>query len=231
MNQLIHNSGVFLLNKPYGWTSFDVVGKIRKLLIQYTQEKLKVGHAGTLDPLATGLMIVCIGKETKSISLYTQYDKTYHATVNFSGSTASFDLETPIDKYFEYHHVTENDVIRTLQSFKGQIWQVPPEFSAKWIEGKRAYHLARKGQVFELPPASVHIHHIQLLQFSPPEFTFTVTCSKGTYIRALVRDIGKKLTGGAYITKLERTAIGPYTIEEAMSIENFEKMLKLARNL
>lgn len=231
MNRLINNSGVFLMNKPYGWTSFDLVGKVRNLVKHYQQQKIKVGHAGTLDPLATGLMILCLGKETKNISLYTQYDKEYMATVNFSGTTASYDLEMPIEQHFDYSHVTENRLIEVLQSFKGNILQIPPEFSAKWVDGKRAYQLARKGVKTELKPIPVNIFEIRLTDFSPPEFTMYIKCSKGTYIRALVRDIGQHLTGGAYLSKLVRTAIGPFSLNSAITIEDFENMLKLAKNL
>ncbi len=231
MNRLIDNSGVFLMNKPYGWTSFDLVDKVRRLVKHYLQQKIKVGHTGTLDPLATGLMILCLGKETKNISLYTQYDKEYLATVNFSGTTASYDLEKPIEEHFTYNHVTKSRLLEVLQSFKGNIMQTPPEFSAKWVNGKRAYQLARKGAKAELKPVPVNIYELQLTDFSPPEFTIYVKCSKGTYIRALVRDIGKELTGGAYLSKLVRTAIGPFSLNSAISVEDFENMLKLAKFL
>jgi tRNA pseudouridine55 synthase len=226
MNILNEEGGVFLLNKPYGWTSFDLVAKIRNLVKKYTQKKFKVGHAGTLDPLATGLMIVCIGKETKNISLYTSYDKEYIATVNFSGRTISHDLEQPIVETFDYSHVTHDLLLNTINTFIGEISQIPPVFSAKKTNGKRAYLLARQGKEPILKPVNVYIHFIKLIHFNPPEFTIHIKCSKGTYIRSLVRDIGQKLTGGAYLTSLERIAIGNFKIENSLSIENFEKMLK-----
>lgn len=231
MNKLENYSGVFLFNKPYRWTSFDLVGKVRNLLSHYTGKKIKVGHAGTLDPLATGLMILCAGQETKNINKYTQYDKEYIATVNISGSTISSDLEKPIDKTYKFEHVTKSMLLEVINNFTGNIEQVPPVFSAKKINGKRAYELARKGKNPELKPVPVTIHFIKLVDFNPPEFTLNIKCSKGTYIRSLVRDIGTRLTGGAYLSILTRTAIGDFSINDAISIEEFEKTLKLANNL
>ncbi len=231
MNILSNYSGVFLFDKPYGWTSFDIVGKVRNLLKKYTNKKIKVGHAGTLDPLATGLMIICIGMETKNISQYQQQDKEYIAAVNFSGSTISADLEKPIDKTFDYNHVTENLLLNVIENLKGNNLQVPPIFSAKKIAGKRAYDLARKGKNPELKAVSVTIHSIELLNFNPPECVLYIKCSKGTYIRSLVRDIGLKLTGGAFLTALTRTAIGIYSLRDAISIEEFENYLKMVKYL
>ncbi len=231
MNILKENSGVFLIDKPFGWTSFNIVGKMRSVLMQATGTKHKVGHAGTLDPLATGLMIVCVGKETKNIHQYTQYDKEYIATVNFSGSTITFDLEKPVDKHFAFEHVTEELIEETLKQFTGNIMQIPPAFSAKWVDGRRAYEIARKGNDPDLKPVPVTIKSIQLLEFNPPECVLKIHCSKGTYIRSLVRDLGLAITGGAYLSALKRTAIGPFRLTDAMSIEEFEKMLKMASNL
>ncbi len=225
MNILSDNSGIFLIDKPYQWTSFDVVGKMRSLLKAATGKKIKVGHAGTLDPLATGLMIVCVGKKTKNIQQYMQYDKEYIATVNFSGSTASADLEKPIEQQYEYSHLTYDLVKNTINKFTGQLLQIPPAFSAKWVDGKRAYVYARKGTIPDLKPVPVTIEFIHLLEFNPPECVFQIRCSKGTYIRSLVRDLGIALTGGAHLTALKRTAIGPFNLTMAISVEDFEKML------
>jgi|YNPMSStandDraft_1061717.scaffolds.fasta_scaffold00168_2 tRNA pseudouridine55 synthase len=231
MNTLNNYSGIFLFDKPYGWTSFNLVKKVRTILKKYTNKNIKVGHAGTLDPLATGLMILCIGQETKNINKLIQQDKEYIATVNFSGSTISADLEKPIEKTFDYKHVDETMLLNVIEKFIGNIDQVPPIFSAKKINGKRAYDLARKGKIPELKAISVTIHFIKLLNFKPPECVLHIKCSKGTYIRSLVRDIGLQLTGGAFLTALNRIAIGEYSIKNAISIEEFENILKMAKNL
>jgi len=230
MNELIDKSGTFLIEKPYRWTSFDVVAKIRSLCKQTLGERLKIGHAGTLDPLATGLLIVCVGKDTKTIDKLSGLDKEYIATINISGSTLSFDLEKPIDRKFDYEMVHCEQIQQVLLSFTGKQMQVPPSFSAKWVNGDRAYNMARQGIDPPLKAYEINIYELELLRCELPEIEIRVKCSKGTYIRSLVRDIGLKLTGGAYLSALRRTAIGPYRVENAIKIEEFEEILKNIKN-
>lgn len=218
---------VLLLIKPIGWTSFDLVKKIRNIIIRRLgYKKIKVGHAGTLDPLADGLMILCTGKATKEISNYQQLDKEYTATLEFGKTTPSFDLETPVDKTYNITHINRDKIIKSLEKFIGEIEQVPPIFSAKNIKGERAYHLARKGEKIELKPNKVIIRQLELINFDLPFIEIRVLCSKGTYIRALARDLGKILESGAYITRLTRTKIGPYKMKDALTIKIFEEKLK-----
>ncbi len=234
MNELKEKSGTFLFDKPYRWTSFDVVGKIRSLCKQYYYERFKVGHAGTLDPLATGLLIVCIGKDTKTIDNFSGLDKEYIATINISGSTASFDLEKPIDKNFDYSSINKEQVEKVLAEFIGKQEQIPPSFSAKWLNGERAYKIARQGITPELKSHEITIYQLELINCNLPEIEVKIRCSKGTYIRALVRDIGEKLSGGAYLSSLRRTTIGNYSVEDAIEITMFEEKLKnqkMAENL
>lgn len=226
MNILVNKSGTFLFDKPYRWTSFDVVGKVRGMCKQTFGERLKVGHAGTLDPLATGLLIVCIGKDTKTIDQYSGLDKEYIATINISATTASYDLEKPIDKYFDYSSITADHVYRVLQTFVGVQQQLPPSFSAKWINGDRAYNIARQGQIPKLKPNQITIYEIELLRCELPEIEIRIKCSKGTYIRALVRDIGQKLSGGAFLSSLRRTSIGEFSIKNTISLDKFAELLK-----
>lgn len=218
---------VLLLIKPIGWTSFDLVKKIRNITIRRLgYKKIKVGHAGTLDPLADGLMILCTGKATKEISNYQQLDKEYIATLEFGKTTPSFDLETPVDKTYNISHLNRKKIIESLEKFIGEIEQVPPIFSAKNIKGGRAYHFARKGEEIELKPNKVIVRQLELINIDLPFIEIRVLCSKGTYIRALARDLGKVLKSGAYITRLTRTKIGNYKMEDAFTIEIFEEKLK-----
>lgn len=218
---------VLLLIKPIGWTSFDLVKKIKNIIIRRLgYKKIKVGHAGTLDPLADGLMILCTGKATKEISNYQQMDKEYTATMEFGKTTPSFDLETPVDKTYNITHINRDKIIKSLEKFIGEIEQVPPIFSAKNIKGERAYHFARKGEKIELKPNKVIIRQLELMNFDLPFIEIRVLCSKGTYIRALARDLGKILESGAYITRLIRTKIGPYKMKDALTIKIFEEKLK-----
>jgi len=218
---------VLLLIKPIGWTSFDLVKKIRNIIIRrFGYKKIKVGHAGTLDPLADGLMILCTGKATKEISNYQKLDKEYTATLEFGKTTPSFDLETPVDKTYNITHINRDKIIKSLEKFIGEIEQVPPIFSAKNIKGERAYHFARKGEKIELKPNKVIIRQLELINFDLPFIEIRVLCSKGTYIRALARDLGKILESGAYITRLTRTKIGPNKMEDALTIKIFEEKLK-----
>ncbi len=219
---------VLLIDKPLEWTSFDAVNKIRYAFNRWLGiKKIKVGHAGTLDPLATGLIIICTGKATKQIMHFQELEKEYITTFRLGASTPSFDLETVIDQTYPYDHITEELVLSVAESFMGETDQIPPLFSAKFIDGKRAYEFARAGKNMELKPNKIKIHAIELLSFQLPEITLKITCSKGTYIRALARDFGEKLASGAHITQLRRTRIGNYSVEDAETVNNFIEKLKL----
>ena len=223
---------LLLIDKPSGWTSFDVVNKIRRLLGKLLGTRLKVGHAGTLDPMATGLLLVCTGGMTKSIESFTGLDKEYTGTFTLGATTPSHDSETEIIPLSnEQSIVNPQSAIRNLKSdqinlavekFKGVIMQVPPLYSAKWIDGRRAYQYARKNKEIELQPVPVIIHDFRITRIELPEVDFTVRCSKGTYIRALARDFGEELGTGAYLSALRRTKIGDYDVHDALSIEQFE---------
>ncbi|MCQ2324004.1 MAG: tRNA pseudouridine(55) synthase TruB [Paludibacteraceae bacterium] len=219
---------ILAFDKPYHWTSFDVVGKTRWLLCHHLHtKKLKVGHTGTLDPLATGVVVVCTGKKTKLISQL-QYDtKEYVATLQLGATTPSFDLEKEIDYTYPTAHINRALVDATIPSFLGEQWQVPPAFSACKVDGKRAYELARKGEEVELKPKLLVIDEIEVLAFDETnmQLTLRVVCSKGTYIRALARDIGQKLNSGAHLIALRRTRVGNIHVEECMNFEQFEQLL------
>ena len=218
---------ILYLNKPLYWTSFDLVNKVRYKISRFLNvKKIKVGHAGTLDPLATGVMILCIGKATKRINEFQNQTKEYVATLRLGATTPSFDLETEIDCLYETAHITKALVEETLLAFVGQIEQIPPNFSACKIQGDRAYELARKGIEVELKPKTLHIDVLELLSFSPAEITIRVVCSKGTYIRALARDIGAALRSGAHLIRLERTRIGSITLSNCMDVESLDYLLK-----
>ena len=219
---------ILLFDKPLYWTSFDLVRKIRGILKnRLGLKKLKVGHAGTLDPLATGLMIVCTGKETKNIEKYQAEFKEYKAVIELGATTPSFDLETDVDATYPTDHITRADVEHVLNSLKGKGLQQPPDYSARFINGKRAYTLARKGETLDLPMKEIEIRNIQLIRFDLPVLEFVVVCSKGTYVRSLARDIGRALGSGAYLTALVRTAIGKFSLKDAIKIEDFERNLVL----
>lgn len=220
---------IILIDKPYRWTSFDVVKKIRKLIrYKYEIKKIKVGHAGTLDPLATGLIIVCTGKMTKKISALQSLHKEYVATIKLGETTPSYDLETEKDRTYETSHITRDLVENTLSQFTGVIEQIPPLYSAKLIDGKRAYEYARKGDKSRMPdPSNVEIHTISTMKFDLPELVLHIKCGKGTYVRSIARDVGEALQSGGHLTALKRTAIGPYSLEDALSIEDFEKKIIL----
>jgi tRNA pseudouridine55 synthase len=216
------NGEVLLFNKNYGWTSFDLVGRVRNAICRKLEiKKLKVGHAGTLDPLATGLMILCTGKATKKIETFQAGEKEYIATLKLGATTPSFDMETEEDAQNDYSFVTKEILTSVLEKFQGEIEQVPPVFSAVKVKGKRAFDYARKGEDLKLQPRKIVIREIELLAFKLPEITIRVVCSKGTYIRSLARDIGEALKCGAYLTGLHRTKIGEYNIEEAMTVDYF----------
>ncbi|HJZ41989.1 MAG TPA: tRNA pseudouridine(55) synthase TruB [Bacteroidales bacterium] len=217
---------VLLFNKPLYWTSFDLVSKVRNILKSRLHlKKLKVGHAGTLDPLATGLLILCTGKETRNIEKYQAEPKEYCATVTLGATTPSFDLETDVDYRFPVEHITREAVEKVLESLTGIQLQEPPHFSARFMNGTRAYKLARKGEPVALAPREITIQFINLISFDPPMISIQVRCSKGTYIRALARDIGLRLDSGAYLSALVRTHIGDFSLEQALTIEEFERNL------
>lgn len=217
---------IILIHKPLHWTSFDVVNKIRFILKhRFGYKSLKIGHAGTLDPLATGLLIICTGKKTKEIVSLQEYDKEYEARIVFGKTTPSFDLETQFDQEYPVEHITRKLIEEKIKEFRGTILQEPPLHSARHIAGKRAYDLARKGKIRSLSPHQVTIHAIQLLDFVFPDATLYVKCSKGTYIRSLARDLGQACGSGAYLRGLVRIAVGPYCLENAITIEDFEKSI------
>lgn len=218
---------ILYFNKPLGWTSFDLVNKFRyKLSRKLHVKKIKVGHAGTLDPLATGVMIVCTGKATKRIDEFQYQTKEYVATLHLGATTPSFDLEKEIDAVYPTEHITREGVEEVLRSFVGTIQQVPPVFSACKVGGKRAYELARKGSEVELKSKTLVIDELELLECELPVIKIRVVCSKGTYIRALARDIGVALQSGAHLTQLERTRIGDVTLAMCMSAEEIDDFLE-----
>lgn len=209
---------IICIDKPLGWTSFDVVKRVRgAVLRRLGVKKFKVGHAGTLDPLATGVMIVTTGRATKEISRLQDGVKEYIATMTLGATTPSFDLETEVDATFPTGHITEALVTDTLSRFRGAIEQVPPAFSACKIDGKRAYDLARKGREVNLAAKTLVIDEIELLEFAPTEIKLRVVCSKGTYIRALARDIGEALGSGAHLKALRRTRVGDITLADCLT--------------
>ena len=218
---------IILIDKPLKWTSFDVVNKVRYLLKnQFGLKKIKVGHAGTLDPLATGLLIVCTGKFTKRIEEIQAHDKEYIGTFMLGATTPSYDRETEIDRTFSTEGITRERVEEVLRSFEGEQDQVPPLFSAKQIGGQRAYVAARKGRDVELKPSRINIERIELIECNLPMVTVSIKCSKGTYIRALARDFGERLGSGAYLHDLRRTASGNFSVGDAIEIAEFEKIIR-----
>ncbi|EIY54636.1 tRNA pseudouridine(55) synthase TruB [Bacteroides nordii] len=215
---------VLFFNKPLGWTSFKVVGHIRYHICRRMKvKKLKVGHAGTLDPLATGVMIVCTGKATKRIEEFQYHTKEYIATIQLGATTPSYDLEHEIDATYPTEHITREKIEEALKQFLGEIQQIPPAFSACKVDGARAYDLARKGQEVELKPKLLAIDEIELLacDLEKMEIKIRVVCSKGTYIRALARDIGEALHSGAHLTGLVRTRVGEVRLEDCLDPERF----------
>ncbi len=215
-------------DKPYRWTSFDVVGKARWLLThRLGYKKIKVGHTGTLDPLATGVVVVCTGKKTKCIDELQNHVKEYVATLQLGATTSSFDLEKPIDATYPTEHITRKLIDEVIPTFLGEQWQVPPVFSAVKVDGKRAYKLARKGEQPELKPKKLVIDEIEVMAFDDKtmQLTLRIVCSKGTYIRALARDIGLRLQSGAHLIQLRRTRVGALRVEDCLQFEDFEKLI------
>lgn len=217
---------VLLIDKPLEWTSFQVVNKVRWLIRQqFDIKKIKVGHAGTLDPLATGLLILCTGKFTKKIETYQAQHKEYTGTITLGATTPSYDLETEFDQKFDYKHITPEQIHKTTQEFIGHIAQAPPVFSALKKEGKRLYEYARAGEKVEIPKRKVYISAFEITRIELPDVDFKVACSKGTYIRSLAHDFGKALNNGAHLSALRRTKIGDFNVVNAQDIESFKSKL------
>jgi tRNA pseudouridine synthase B len=220
---------IMAFDKPLHLTSFQLVAKVRWLLTRALgKKKIKIGHAGTLDPLATGVMVICTGRATKLIEQMQAGVKEYYATVQLGATTPSFDLEHPIDQTFPTEHITEEMVREALKTFEGDIMQVPPAFSACKVEGKRAYDMARSGKEVQLKAKPLRIEQIELTEchLERNEITIRVVCSKGTYIRALARDIGIALNSGAHLTALRRTRVGIFNIDRCFTLNDFEDALK-----
>ena len=208
------------IDKPLGWTSFDAVKRVRGAIQKRLRiKKFKVGHAGTLDPLATGVLIICTGRATKRIEELQKGSKEYVATVELGATTPSYDLETEINATFPWEHITEDVAREALESFKGDIMQIPPVFSAVKVEGKRAYKFARNGKELELKAKPVKIKEIEFLSLEGNKLTFRVVCGKGTYIRALARDLGSRMGSGAHLVSLRRTRIGDISISDCLSVD------------
>tara|TARA_B100000929_G_scaffold9070_1_gene7668 strand:+ start:803 stop:1498 length:696 start_codon:yes stop_codon:yes gene_type:complete len=220
------NGKLLLINKPINWTSFQVVNKIRWLIkSNYEIKKIKVGHAGTLDPLAQGLLIVCTGKLTKKIAEYQDKKKSYSGTFFIGATTPSFDLETEIDSTYSIKNIDEKNLIQTSKKFLGKSKQSPPIFSAIKLKGKKLYDYARKGENVKLEKREINIYKFELTNIDLPLVDFEIECSKGTYIRSIANDYGKELKSGAYLQNLVRTSIGNYNLKNALSINDFEKMI------
>ena len=219
---------VLLIDKPLHWTSFQVVNKLRWAIRKaFDIKKIKVGHAGTLDPLATGLLIICTGKMTKQINTFQAQVKTYTGTIVLGSTTPSYDLETEINKTFSTAHITEDLIQQTTKQFIGNIEQYPPIFSAVKKEGKRLYEFARAGETVEIKPRTIHISEFEIIEIDGLNIHFKVVCSKGTYIRSLAHDFGKALQSGGYLSELRRTNIGDFNVNDALSIEDFIKDLPI----
>jgi tRNA pseudouridine55 synthase len=223
-----YQNGQFLLiDKPLNWTSFQVVNKLRwEIRQRYSIKKIKVGHAGTLDPLATGLLILCTGKFTKKIETYQAQEKEYTGTITVGGTTPSYDLETVIDEIFPTEHITETLIKEATQQFLGEIDQKPPIFSALKKDGRKLYEIARAGETVEIKTRKITISEFEITNINMPHIDFRVVCSKGTYIRSLAYDFGKALNSGGHLSALRRTKIGNYSVEDAESIEGFIERLK-----
>jgi tRNA pseudouridine55 synthase len=218
---------VLLLQKPLYWTSFDLVKKVKYAIRHHCGlKKLKVGHAGTLDPLATGLMIVCTGRATKKIDEFGKMDKEYTALIRFGQTTPSFDLESEVDREYPADHITAVMIADTLKEFLGEQDQEPPLFSAKYVDGKRAYELARKNIDRKLDKVKVRFHELSLLDYSGTEARIRIVCSKGTYVRAFARDLGAAMGSGAHLTGLVRDAIGEFRNEKALTVEELQYILE-----
>ena len=213
---------ILLFDKPLEWTSFQLVNKVRWLIRKSCDiKKIKVGHAGTLDPLATGLLILCTGKMTKKIEEFQGQEKEYTGTITLGATTPSYDMETEVDEEFPLDHLSDQDIRKVTQKFIGDIQQTPPVFSALKKDGKRLYEYARKGEDVEIPARNVNISYFEITRISLPEVDFRVVCSKGTYIRSLAYDFGRELNSGGYLSKLRRTRIGEFKVDNALSLDSF----------
>ncbi|MEL4455724.1 tRNA pseudouridine(55) synthase TruB [Lutimonas vermicola] len=221
------NGKVLIIDKPLNWTSFQVVNKIRwAIRRKFNLKKIKVGHAGTLDPLATGLLIICTGKMTKNINEYQAENKEYTGTITLGATTPSFDLETEVDQSFPIGHVTNELILNAAESFKGLIKQKPPIYSAIKKDGIRLYELARKGEHTEIKSREVTVFDFEITSIDLPEVHFRILCSKGTYIRSIANDFGKKLESGSHLSSLRRTKSGAFDLSKAISPESFVEALK-----
>ena len=230
MNYNFYTGEVLLIDKPYTWSSFQAVNKLKHVikhhesfLVEGVKIKPKIGHAGTLDPLATGLLIVCTGKKTKTINELMGMEKEYTGTFLLGATTPCFDLEKPIDQTFPTEHISAEDVFSTAKQFVGVQQQVPPLFSAVMVNGKRAYELARAGVETELKSREIEIKEFEITAIRFPEIDFRIVCSKGTYIRSLARDFGLTLNSGAHLTKLCRTRIGDFKLQDALTPQQFSE--------
>ena len=234
MSYNFYTGEVLLINKPYTWSSFQAVNKLKHAIKQHPsflvdgkKVKPKIGHAGTLDPLATGLLIVCTGKKTKTINELMGQEKEYTGTFFLGATTPCFDLEKEVDKTYAVEHITQNDILNIAKEFTGMLQQVPPIFSAVMINGKRAYELARAGEAVEIKSREIEIKEFEITTINLPEVSFRIVCSKGTYIRSIARDFGLALNSGAHLTKLCRTRIGNFKLSEAQTPQEFADKLKI----
>jgi tRNA pseudouridine55 synthase len=237
-----HKGEIILINKPYKWTSFDVVNKIRNIVkripspdptlnLKPQTSNLKVGHAGTLDPLATGLLIICTGKLTKQIDNYQAKEKEYTGTFFLGATTPSYDLETKVNQEFETSHINNELIFETANKFKGKILQAPPAHSAVKIDGERSYKNARKGIETKMISKEIQIHEFEITKIELPLVHFRIVCSKGTYIRSIANDFGKELNSGAYLASLCRTRIGEFKLENAMTVEEFVEKFQITNSI
>ena len=218
----IKEGELILIDKELNWTSFDVVNKIRYAIKKkFDIKKIKVGHAGTLDPLATGLLIICCGKMTKSINNFSAMNKTYSGKITIGSTTPSYDLETKPNVHYPIDHINEKLILKTAKKFVGKIFQTPPMFSAIKKDGVRLYNLARQGKEIKIDKREVSINSFEITSFNLPEISFNVTCSKGTYIRSLAHDFGKELNSGAHLSELRRIKIGDYSVKDSVKVMDF----------
>lgn len=222
----LESGEILLVDKPYRWTSFDVIGSLRGLIKHLIGKKIKIGHAGTLDPLATGLLIVCTGKSTKRIEEFTAFDKEYTGTFTLGATTPSYDMEKEVNETFPTEHISTEMIYAAARNLSGDIMQVPPMFSAIKVDGKRAYESARKDVDLKLAARPVNIAAFEITRIALPEVDFRIVCSKGTYIRSLARDFGLALLSGAYLSSLCRTRIGPYLLNDAYEVEGLKSVLR-----
>ena len=218
----IKEGELILIDKELNWTSFDVVNKIRYAIKKkFDIKKIKVGHAGTLDPLATGLLIICCGKMTKSINNFSAMNKTYTGKITIGSTTPSYDLETKPNVHYPIEHINEKLILKTAKKFVGKIFQTPPMFSAIKKDGVRLYNLARQGKEIKIDKREVSIDSFEIISFNLPEISFNVNCSKGTYIRSIAHDFGKELNSGAHLSELRRIKIGDYSVKDSVKVMDF----------